>query len=110
MYEIELEQLRRNPAWRATLRVYWDLQSQARQTMRDFDGWVPRVFEVPKVEPAELSNVHGRLIAFGFLKFDLASGREIGMRYQLTPLGRQAIGAATPEDAEHEAAEVAASA
>jgi hypothetical protein len=32
------------------------------------------------------------------------------MRYQLTSLGRQAIGAASPEDAEHEPAEVAASA
>jgi hypothetical protein len=66
---------------------------------------VPRVAEVPKVDPATLSNVHGRLIAFGFLKFDL-SGRELGMRYQLTSLGKQAIGAASDEDAV-EAAELA---
>ena len=108
MHEFELEQLRRNPAWRATLKVYWELQVQSRQAAPDFDGWVPRVAEVPKVDPALMSNVHGRLIAFGFLKFDL-SNREIGMRYQLSPLGRQAIGAATAEDLA-ESAELAESA
>jgi hypothetical protein len=97
MHDFELEQLRRNPAWRATLRVYWDLQTRSREALPEFDGWVPRVAAVPQVEPANLSTVHGRLIAFGFLKFDLA-GREVGMRYQLTPLGRQAIGAATAEE------------
>jgi hypothetical protein len=107
MHDFELEQLRRHPAWRATLRCYWELQQQGRNHAPAFDGWVPRVAEVPKVDPAELSGVHGRLIAFGFLKFDLA-GRELGMRYQLTPLGRQAIGAATAEDSEP--AEVAESA
>jgi hypothetical protein len=105
MQDFEQEQLRRNPAWRATLKLYWELQTQARQAAVEFDGWVPRVSEVPKVEPALLSNVHGRLIAFGFLKFDL-SNRDIGMRYQLTPLGKQAIGAATPDDMA-EAAELA---
>uniref|UniRef100_A0A7C4QLW8 Transcriptional regulator n=1 Tax=Schlesneria paludicola TaxID=360056 RepID=A0A7C4QLW8_9PLAN len=98
MHDFELEQLRRNPAWRNTLKTYWELQTQARQTIPEFDGWVPRVTEVPKVDPALLSNVHGRLIAFGFLKFDL-SNREVGMRYQLSPLGRHAIGAASAEDA-----------
>lgn len=92
MNDFELDQLRRNPLWAATLRAYWDLQTQSRAEIADFDGWVPRISAVPGVEPAKLSNVHGRLIAFGFLKFDL-SDREIGMRYQLTPLAKQAIGA-----------------
>lgn len=97
MHDFELEQLRRSPALRSTLKTYWELQTKARQSLPEFDGWVPRVSEVPKVDPAHLSSVHGRLIALGFLKFDLTN-REVGMRYQLSPLGRQAIGAATPED------------
>jgi len=98
MHDFELEQLRRNPAWRTTLKWYWDLQTQARQDATTFDGWVPRASDVPKVDPATLSSVHGRLIAFGFLKFELA-GRDVGIRYQLTPLGRQAIGATAGEEA-----------
>ena len=75
-----------------SLRTYWDLHTQQRATGGDYDGWIPRISQVPDVEAAKLSSVHGRLIAFGFLKFDL-SDRDIGMRYQLTPLAKQAIGA-----------------
>lgn len=100
MNEIELDQLRRHPTWRAALRYYWERQTQARESQENFDGWVPRAAEVPHVDAPVLSTVHGRLIAFGFLKFDL-SNRDLGMRYQLTPLGRQAIGAEPTEiDAE----------
>lgn len=93
MSDFEMDQLRRNPAWKAALRYYWEAQSSARASQPEFDGWVARASQVPQVEPANLSAVHGRLIAFGFLKFDL-SNREHGMRYQLTPLGKQAIGEA----------------
>lgn len=93
MNDFELEQLRRNPAWKQALRHYWDAQTTARALQPEFDGWVPRAAHVAQVDPANLSAVHGRLIAFGFLKFDL-SNRDLGMRYQLTPLGRQAIGEA----------------
>lgn len=93
MNDFELDQLRRNPAWKAALRHYWDAQTSARASQPEFDGWVPRAAQVAQIEPATLSVVHGRLIAFGFLKFDL-SNRELGMRYQLTSLGKQAIGEA----------------
>ncbi|MDZ4687089.1 MAG: hypothetical protein SH850_18590 [Planctomycetaceae bacterium] len=97
MLDIELEQLRRNPSWKATLLTYWELQTEGRAGSAEFDGWVPRVMQVPDVETAKLSSVHGRLIAFGFLKFDL-SNRDLGMRYQLTPLGKRAIGEADPTE------------
>ncbi|MBI1344848.1 hypothetical protein GC163_01015 [bacterium] len=106
MHDFELDQLRRNPAWAATLRLYWDRQTQGRAETAEFDGWVPRVAEVPTVETGKLSSVHGRLIAFGFLKFDL-SNRDVGMRYQLTPLARQALG---HDEVVTEAAELAESA
>ena len=97
MHDFELEQLRRNPAWGVTLQTYLDLQKQGRAASPEFDGWVPRVSGVNGVDPSRLSNVHGRLIAFGFLKFDL-SDRDVGMRYQLTPLARLALGAAEPAE------------
>lgn len=106
MHDFELDQLRRNPTWAATLRYYWELQTQGRAESADFDGWVPRVMSVPEVAQEKLSSVHGRLIAFGFLKFDL-SNRDIGMRYQLTSLAKQALG---HEEALPEAAELAESA
>jgi hypothetical protein len=99
MHEFELDQLRRNPGWGITLRAYWQAQQEGRAAIPEFDGWVPRLAAITGVDPAKLSNVHGRLIAFGFLRFDL-SNRDIGMRYQLTPLGRQAIGLGEAEPAE----------
>ena len=88
--DFELEQLRRHPEWRAALVVYHDLQTRAREQSPEFDGWIPRVIEVESIETAALPSIHGKLIAFGFLKFDL-SGRDAGMRYQLTPQGKQAL-------------------
>ncbi|MBC8113788.1 MAG: hypothetical protein H7062_05385 [Candidatus Saccharimonas sp.] len=88
--DFELEQLRRYPEWRVALTVYHDLQVQARERSSEFDGWIPRVTEVETIDTAALPSIHGKLIAFGFLKFDL-SGRDAGMCYQLTPLGKQAL-------------------
>ena len=103
MDEFELEQLRRNPIWATVLNIYHQNQLQGRLQVPDFDGWVPRVQEVSDIPVADLSGIHGRLIAFGFLKFDLA-GRDGGIRYQLTPLGKQGINASIP--AEEEASEL----
>ncbi len=88
--DFDLEQLRRNPEWQTALKVYHDLQAQSRERLPEFDGWIPRVTEVAAIESAKLPAIHGKLIAFGFLKFDLA-GRDAGMRYQLTPQGKQAL-------------------
>ncbi len=88
--DFELEQLRRHPEWRVALQVYHDLQTRAREQSPEFDGWIPRVIEVETIDSAALPSIHGKLIAFGFLKFDL-SGRDAGMRYQLTPQGKQAL-------------------
>lgn len=99
MDEYELEQLRRNPAWGVILNVYHQLQVQGRNQTPEFDGWVPRIYHADDVPAEELSGIHGKLIAYGFLKFDLA-GRDGGIRYQLTPLGKQGINASIPADEE----------
>lgn len=51
-------------------------------------GWVPRVSLLEGVDAAALSTLHGRLIALGYLKFKLID-RQVGLRYRLTPAGKQ---------------------
>jgi hypothetical protein len=99
MDELELEQLRKNPCWVAVLERYQQQSAIFREQQTDFDGWVPRFHELPEINTADLPAIHGKLIAFGFLKFDVA-GRDAGIRYQLTPLGKQGISAPTPTDAD----------
>ena len=58
------------------------------------DRWMPRQFDIDGVTNEELSGIHGQLIAYGFLNFEL-SNRD-GLVYQLTNLGKRAVIA--PED------------
>ena len=51
--------------------------------------WTPRLVSVAEIADADLSAIHGKLIAFGFLKFKLLN-RSDGLGYQLTRLGKQA--------------------
>ena len=51
-------------------------------------GWVARVSLLEGVDAAQLSTLHGRLIALGYLKFKLID-RQVGLRYRLTPAGKQ---------------------
>ena len=53
-------------------------------------GWVCRLAEIEGISSHHLSTIHGKLIAFGFLNFELTD-RKIGMRYQVTPLGRRCL-------------------
>lgn len=80
----ELEMYDANPEWGLVLQAY----SQAQQTVEK--GWVPRIAGVADVPVERLSAIHGKLIALGMLRFELA-GRMEGVLYQLTPLGRQAV-------------------
>jgi hypothetical protein len=51
-------------------------------------GWVSRVSVLDGVDAAQLSTLHGRVIALGYLKFKLID-RQVGLRYRLTPAGKQ---------------------
>jgi len=53
-------------------------------------GWVDRIREVPGVDTAALSGIHGRLIAFGLLKCDLGN-RSAGLVYRLSSQGKSAL-------------------
>ena len=67
----------------------------------EFSGWVDRISDAPNIDPAQLSGIHGQLIARGLLRFEF-SGRARGLQYQLSPQGREALGRgslATDDDA-----------
>ncbi|HVJ84109.1 MAG TPA: hypothetical protein VM452_00620 [Caulifigura sp.] len=53
------------------------------------DAWCARVTALEGVDAEKLSQLHGGLIARGYLKYELF-GRQLGLRYRLTPDGRRA--------------------
>lgn len=59
-------------------------------------GWVSRIAQLDGVEPSRMSTLHGRVIALGYLKFQLID-RQIGLRYRLTPAGKQVVKAEPAE-------------
>jgi hypothetical protein len=96
MTRFELDELNAAPEWRSVLAVYREWGAAARNQSADFDGWLPRLNAMEGIESARLPIVHGRLIALGFLRFQVG-GRSIGLQYQLTPEGRQALESAAAE-------------
>ncbi|MGH7127710.1 MAG: hypothetical protein ACREJB_09105 [Planctomycetaceae bacterium] len=92
MIASEIEELERHPEWRRVLTAYQAHADAVRKARPEFDGWLERLDRIDGVKAERLSRVHGRLIALGFLKFQLA-GQNAGVRYQLSPSGREALDA-----------------
>ncbi len=111
-----------NPTWVQVLQAYYLAQQDAgapgaadapaEETTSEADGeatedadaeeggkhrrgarWLSRIHQVDGVERSELSKIHGRLIAYGFLKCDLAD-KTAEVVYQLTLAGKQVLGLA----------------
>ena len=80
----DLELFDANPDWRPLLAAYHERQA-ASET-----GWLARIAAVDGLAVEQTSMVHGKLIALGLLKIDMGTRTE-GVRYQVTPLGRQAV-------------------
>lgn len=98
MQHAELDLLARYPDCAATLQAYWQAQQQCKGESADFDGWIGRLTSIADIPPESLSSVHGKLIAFGYLKFELTA-KDASLRYQLTPLGRSAVTGESPFEA-----------
>ena len=76
-------------------------EPQAPAKTRRSQPWVPRLTSVEGVDSEELSKVHGRLIAYGLLKCDLAD-RSAGVVYQLTRDARRALASLASADADED--------
>lgn len=57
-------------------------------------NWIPRLTNVDGVETATMPALHGKLIALGMLKFEFFA-KSGGMKYRLSPLGRQMLSSRT---------------
>ncbi|MCH8830780.1 MAG: hypothetical protein IID45_14480 [Planctomycetes bacterium] len=106
MNEIEKELLEYRDEYQSVLIAYRTEQTVRRQTDPEHDGWITRQTSIPHVEESRLARIHGRLIAFGFLKFQL-KGRTTGVQYQVSPTGNElmqklngSVSQETPEDAD----------
>lgn len=56
----------------------------------EFDGWLERIDRLPGCTSEELTQLHGQMIAMGFLKFEI-TGRSVGLRYQVSTRGKNAV-------------------
>jgi hypothetical protein len=80
----------RNSELRRLLETYCSLHEAARQRQAEFDGWLPRIRSLEGIADSDLPMLHGKLIALGFLKFQLVN-RTAGMHYHVDPSGREAL-------------------
>lgn len=103
MLDFEMEELNESTDWREVLAGYLhahqSAQAAAKNTEEGFDGWLPRIMDVEGLESEDLPRLHGKLIALGFLKFQLAS-RGTGVVYQISPAGRQALNNIVPDESD----------
>ncbi|MBW3539177.1 MAG: hypothetical protein KY476_02810 [Planctomycetes bacterium] len=97
MIALEWDELTRDDGWQQVLAAYSDSADAARRQQEAFDGWTPRLESVEGVAGELLSRLHGRLIAAGLLKFQLAD-RTTGLCYQLSPQGRRRLAGESQAD------------
>jgi len=81
-------ELRDNDVWRQVLAAYETEQAVRKRIDPEHRGWDQRLRTIDGVPDEEMSTIHGKLIAFGFLKVQL-TGRNEGLQYQVSPAARQ---------------------
>ena len=72
------------------LQAYSLRATALKAALEQYDGWVERIDDLEELDSEVLTQLHGQLIALGHLKFEI-SGRNVGLRYQLSPRGKQAL-------------------
>ena len=94
MFDSPAELLARTPSLRLLLEEYAAAQKELRERSTEEtkgENWVPRLRAMDGIATELLPQLHGRLIALGFVKFQLTQGA-LGLEYQISPLGRRALG------------------
>ncbi len=102
MLDFVAQELGQSDGWRRVLEAYNGPTDPPIPPDEHGEVWRPRLARLDGVEPAQLSRLHGTLIALGCLKFDLSG--KVGVQYQLTPLGRQTLERGLVTNAENDAA------
>lgn len=92
MDDTDLQQLLEEPVLKQVLELYSELIIQAGEERADDEQgtrWAKRIQELSDIEADQLSAIHGQLIAFGWLTFQL-EGRNSGLLYRITSDGKKA--------------------
>ncbi|MCA8999936.1 MAG: hypothetical protein KDA80_23270 [Planctomycetaceae bacterium] len=90
MDDIDLELLLNHPEWLSLLEAYLSRQESLRREIPEQSGgprYIPRITELEGVESSSLAEIHGQLIALGFLQFQFEDGSH-GLTYRVSTLGR----------------------
>lgn len=99
MDALALNRLEQDPGWRDLLAAYTpstdtpappaggDGETGTEGDDERLAGWLPRIDTLEDVKSEHLPRLHGRLIAFGLLEFQLTS-MTTGVVYRLTSRGR----------------------
>jgi hypothetical protein len=90
MDDFDRQLLENNPGWKLVLEAYLQLAAEPVQISPEEKGtvrWVDRIVSLDGVDPEELSLIHGRLIALGWLNFQFESG-QTSLTYRVSPEGR----------------------
>jgi len=72
------------------LECYSVRDAAAKASHPEYAGWLDRILDVPGVDKAALTSIHGFLIAQGLIRFEF-TGRSVGLQYQLSTQGRESI-------------------
>jgi len=92
MDDSDLELLASNPSWQQVLQIYLDLTAEPAERSPEQTGprWAVRIGSLDDLEPAELSLIHGQLIAQGWLKFQFET-EQTGLMYRISSEGRAVL-------------------
>ena len=110
MFDLDFDLLETHPDWRHVLLAYGEEFLSAIAADRETSelavkGFRPRVRAVDGIAADQLTCIHGKLIAHGFLQVEIA-GRTGGMLYKLSPEGRRAcLRLADSSDSDEEVAD-----
>lgn len=103
MIDIEAQLLEQDDGWRDVLEAYRLPEDEEADEAGSVDlenelieqGWLPRVEQLSGFDDGRLSQLHGRLVALGWLGFDVA-GRQSGIQYRLTRDGQRVLDGLVP--------------
>ena len=72
------------------LNCYAVRDAAAKAASKEYAGWLDRIQDVQDIEKTTLTSIHGLLIAQGLIRFEF-NGRSVGLQYQLSTQGREAM-------------------
>jgi hypothetical protein len=96
MIDFEWEMLDTHPEWRLVLEAYRCERERLLAEDPEHEGWLARLHAIEGVEEEHIPRIHGKLIALGFLKFQI-TGRTSGVVYQVTAQACRALSGGTSE-------------